>query len=44
MDKKAVMAEPAKKPSKGARTVTGEAMRKVGRNLTRAQNQKPGSK
>lgn len=28
------------KGKKGASTVTGEAMRKVGRNLARAQNQK----
>ena len=30
------------KGSKGAKGVTGEAMRKVGRNLARAQNQKRG--
>lgn len=30
------------KGSKGAKTVTSEAMKKVGRNLARAQNQKRG--
>ena len=30
------------KGSKGARTVTSEAMKKVGRNLARANNQKRG--